>query len=387
MGNISYNTKLILSSQQNLDLISLLKAQKDVWNECSKVRFEKGTKNSIVELHNLFYKDFRENNPNIPSQIVISAEQSVLSTYRSAKSNKHKLKNHCIKKKLSLRLDKRMYSYKNEVLSLISLGKRIKCQPYIYPKLRELLNKYRFCDPLLFERNGEVWISLTFEIPELLVKKESATGIDVGCRIIAATSDGLLYRDKGFNARKRKIRYLKRQLQSKGTKSARRHLKKIKHKERNINKNFMHCLANQILKDAKSTTLVLEDITGIKRKKGFENKNRISQIPFFELKQILTYKAALLLEPKTVISVKPYFTSQIDCKTGKKDGVRKGRRYYSITGEIYDADLNAAVNIAKLSKLPVSYGNILDGQAVVTRLNVCKSIVTASNCSITSHRL
>ena len=44
------------------------------------------------------------------------------------------------------------------------------------------------------------------------------------------------------------------------------------------------------------------------------------------------------------------------------------------SGLVYDADLNAARNLGIRSKLTVSYGNILDGQALVNRLNVCKSL-------------
>ena len=404
VSHISYNARLILTDEQKSKILTMLEAQRKAWNECSKVRFEKVSKNSIVELHKQFYQDFRDRNPDIPAQLVISAENSVLSAYRSAKSNKHKLKSPYVKKSLSLRLDKRSYSYKkigeDFVFSVISLDKRVKCGIQLYSKLSELLGKHKFCDPSLFVKNGEVWITLSFKIPLLLPKTRTALGIDLGCRVLAATSDGNLYVDKNFNARKRRIRYLKRCLQSKGTKSAKCHLSKIKHKEHNLNKNFSHHLANKILLDVKADVLVLEDVTGIKKKKKFENKNRISQVPFYLLKQLLTYKAALLPEPKTVISVNPSFTSQLDCKTGIKDGVRKGRRYYAKSGEVYDADVNAAVNIGKRSKLPVSYNSILDGQAVVTRLNfckgsflqknVCKSCFAVSNYgleSITSLRL
>lgn len=49
----------------------------------------------------------------------------------------------------------------------------------------------------------------------------------------------------------------------------------------------------------------------------------------------------------------------------KTEGVRRGCRFYAKSGIVYDADLNAARNIGNRSKLPVSYGNILDGQASV----------------------
>jgi IS605 OrfB family transposase len=278
-----------------------------------------------------------------------------LSAYRSIKSNKQKLDKPPEKKKLSIRLDKRTYSYKNGVFSIISLEKRVKCQPYIYPKLQELISKYRFCDPLLFEKNGEIWICLTFDIPEILSQNKLACGIDLGCRVNAATSEGNLYIDKKFNGEKRKLRFNKRKLQSKSknSKSAKRHLKKLKRKEANKNKNFSHHLANKLIKDTKADTLVLENLKSLKVKKNkYENKNRISQVPIYQLKQFLTYKA--LLNEKTVIEVCPSYTSQIDSQTDKKDGVRKGRRYYSKSGKIYDSDVNGAINIGLRSKLPIS---------------------------------
>jgi IS605 OrfB family transposase len=367
MGKLTYNTRLVFQSDSDKNkIVGILEKQRFAWNECSRVKFNI-IKNSIVELHSAFYTKFRQKNPEIPSQVVISSEQSVLSAYRSIKSNKQKLNKPPEKKKLSIRLDKRTYSYKNGVFSIISLEKRVKCSPYIYPKLQELISKYRFCDPLLFEKNGEIWICLTFDVPEVLSQKKLALGIDLGCRVNAATSEGNLYIDKKFNGEKRKLRFNKRKLQSKSkdSKSAKRHLKKLKRKEANKNKNFSHHLANKLIKDTKADTLVLENLKSLKVKKNkHENKNRISQVPIYQLKQILTYKA--LLNEKTVIEVCPSYTSQIDSKTDKKDGVRKGRRYYSKSGKIYDSDINGAINIGLRSKLPVSQTEKLTyGQANV----------------------
>ena len=367
MSKLTYNTRLVFNSDSDKNkIVSMLEKQRFAWNECSKVKFNIPT-NSIVLLHGQFYTKFRQSQPEIPSQVVISAEQSVLSAYRSIKSNKRKLDKPPEKKKLSIRLDKRTYSYKNGVFSIISLEKRVKCSPYFYPKLQELISKYRFCDPLLFEKDGEIWVCLTFNIPEILSQKKLALGIDLGCRVNAATSEGNLYIDKKFNGEKRKLRFNKRKLQSKSkdSQSAKRHLKKLKRKEANKNKNFSHHLANKLIKDTKADTLVLENLKSLKVKKHkYQNKNRISQVPIYQLKQILTYKA--LLNEKTVIEVCPSYTSQIDSQTGKKDGVRKGRRYYSKSGKIYDSDINGAINIGLRSKLPVSQTEKLTyGQANV----------------------
>ena len=366
MGKLTYNTRLVFQSDSDKNkIVGMLEKQRFAWNACSKVKFNIPT-NSIVLLHGQFYTKFRQSQPEIPSQVVISAEQSVLSAYRSIKSNKQKLDKPPEKKKLSIRLDKRTYSYKNGVFSIISLEKRVKCQPYIYPKLQELISKYRFCDPLLFEKNGEIWICLTFDIPEILSQNKLAVGVDVGICNLAATSEGNLYQDKAFNGRKRKLRFNKRKLQSKSktSKSARRKLKKLKRKERNINQNFSHHLANKIISDTKADTIVLENLKSIKVKKHkYQNKNRISQVPMFELRRILTYKA--LLNNKQVITVSPAYTSQIDHRTGKLDGKRIGGRYIGKDGQILHADCNAACNIALRSKLPCSISDYYAWQAKV----------------------
>ena len=208
-----------------------------------------------------------------------------------------------------------------------------------------------------------------------------ACGIDLGICRVAATSEGKLFKDKKFLKRKREIRYLKRCLQSKKTKSARQHLKKIRHKEQYINRNFNHHLANAIIRSTNANVLVLEDLnvkkikskikfdkTSNKEIKTYGSKNRISQVSMGELRFFITYKAKLA--GKTTMFVNPAYTSQTNSLTGKREGERVGRRFYAKgkygkKGLVFDSDVNAAVNIAKLSNLPVSQARLLDGQGLV----------------------
>lgn len=374
MPAITYKTRLIFDCESDKQkIIQMLEAERFCWNECSKVKFNSVPHNSIVDLHAAFYNKFRESQRQTPAQIVIVTQRSVLAAFRSIKSSKHKISKPPVKKRLSIRLDKRCYSYKNNIFSLINLDKRVKAKPEIYPKLQELLNKYTFCDPALLEKNGDVWIDLTFKIPDSPPQNTLAVGVDLGILRYAATSEGNIYQDKQFNGRKRKLRHNKDKLKSvaaKGSKSAKRKLKKLRHKETNINKNFVHHLSSKIIKDTKADTIVLENLKSIKVKKHkYQNKNRISQVPMYMLRQFLTYKA--LLAKKTVIQVCPSYTSQMDHRTNKCDGERRGRRYYSKTGIIYDADINAAINIALRSKLPVSqterltYGQVIVNSPIV----------------------
>jgi len=381
MANITYNTKLVFKNKQDKEnLEKTLLAYTSTFNECSKIKFSHVKENSIMKLHSRFYDEYRKANPHVPAQLVIRAEQECLSAYRSIKSNKHKLTEAAQKKKLSLRLDKRCFSHKNGIYSIISLNGRVKCEPYKYDKLNEMLSKYTFCDPLIYQRGENICISLTFNIPETPITRELAVGVDLGIRSFAATSEGNLYQDKKFNGRKRKLRFQKRKLQAryKRSNSAAKKLKQLKRKETNINKNFTHHLANTIIKDTKANTIVLENLKSIKVKKHkYQNKNRISQVSLFALKTLLTYKA--LLHKKQVITVCPSYTSQIDHRSGKKDGIRKGCRYYGTDGLIMHADVNAAINIAVRSKLPVSQSDRLTyGQATINTPIVDSDKLSAS---------
>lgn len=376
---ISYNTRLIGSQEDLENLRKLLEYHRLAFNDASKIQFLE-PQNSIIILHSKFYNTFRKKQPHIPSQILIRGEQECLSCYRGVKSNKFKIKKPIEKKRLSMRLDKRLFSKNKDdaySLNITTANKRKKFKFALYPKLQELFDKYPYCDPLIYEDNkGNLYISFGFkkELPKPL-KQKLCLGVDLGFRVAASTSEGKIIKDKGFNARKRKLRYLKSCLKSKGTKSARRHLKKIRNKEHNSNRNQTHLIANEILK-TEADTIALENLKGIKKikKNKFQKRNKLSQTSFFELRKIITYKAENM--GKTVILVNPAFTSQTDSVTGKVEGERRGRRFYAKSGLVYDADLNAARNIAIRSKLPVSYGRniLLDGQGTVNCPNVYKSL-------------
>jgi IS605 OrfB family transposase len=369
---ICYSTKLIAESQEDSDALrKLLEWERFAFNEASKIQFGQ-KKNSIVWLHGNFYRKFRNANPEIPSQVVIRAEHECISRYASSKSNKHRQKKIHVKNNLSILLDQRIYRKKEKYcIGITTANGRKQFKYVLYPKLQELLDKVGHKDPSIFEKNGELYISFPFGVKIEPEKQTLALGVDLGVRVAAACSDGRLIQDKKFNAEQRKLRFLKRQLKSaihaRKSKSARKHLKKLRRKEQNKNKNQTHLIANKILK-TKAQVIALENLKGIKAKKHKnQNKNRISQVPLFDLRLKLTYKALLL--GKSVVVVNPAFTSQIDSITGKKEGERRGRRFYAKSGLVYDSDINAARNIGQRSKLPVSYGNILDGQGIVTYPN------------------
>jgi len=348
MNIITYNVKI--QGKYEDSLIKTLSLQRDLVNFCSKLHFG-AKKNSIVDLHNKAYKNARLKYPDAFSQLVIRAEQETLGSYRTAKSNKHNLKQPINKHNLSCRLDKRAYSkFTKQSIRISTIDGRKEFDLKLYPKIDNLFDRYTTADPLVFCKNDKLWLSVSFNIPEqVIAENKLAVGVDLGKRNLAVTSDGKLISGREFNKHKRRIRYNKRMLQSVGSKSSKHKLRKIRRKEYNFSKNYTHHVANEIL-DTGANIIVLEDLTKIKKKKNkYQNKNNISQVPFYLLRSILEYKAPLLNKKVTVIN--PKNTSKNDYR-GIKPGIRKGGEYKTSDGLIFHADLNAANNIALKSKHP-----------------------------------
>ena len=164
MSEITYNIKLKFSEQKDYDFwLDMLYKQRDIYNFASKIIFDKKPNTLIKEYHDILYNKIKEKF-NISSQTIIRTEKDILSTYRSIKSNKHKITSAPQKKSLSLRLDQRMYSnFNKNSIKLISSFSHKRCiaNLRLYPKVTELFDNYKTCDPLIFYRNNEFYLSVT----------------------------------------------------------------------------------------------------------------------------------------------------------------------------------------------------------------------------------
>ena len=366
----TYNVKLVFEKEEDKqNLLEMFTLHKDIWNYLSNYIFEKKITPSSKILQEQKYHKCRKIFNKAPSQLIIRAIHDVTSTFKTIKSNKHKIEKSPIKSNLSIRLDKRIYTLQKDSVKLTTCGKRIICKLKLYDQIKELIEQYNICDPLIFVKDNEVFIALTFDNPEPIHNSNQCVGIDLGLNRIAVTSEGKIIKGKEFLREKRKIRYLKRCLQrkkklrTKRTDSARKHLRKVKRKEHNISKNFIHHLSNELLKTT-CNTIVLEDLSSLKNKdRGRHQNNKLSQVPFYVLLNILKYKAQAL--GKRVETVNPAYTSKNDFR-GIDNGKRAGCRYYASDGKVLDADLNASINIANRYaskvKLPVSFVFPSDGK-------------------------
>ena len=234
---VTYNARLFTKNKEEYQLLykTILEHQK-VWNHMSKYTFK--TKNINKKLiHDNNYHKCRKLFPNCPSQVIIRAKDSVYATYKTIKSNKElsKIDKPAVQTNLSMRLDKRIYTFlDNNQIKLTTIGKRITCDMESYEKFNELFKIYSVCDPLIFFKDNQFWLAVSFERPTPTHVENFYLGVDLGLRKLITTSEGNAIIDKQFLKDKRKLRYQKRMLNSKvkttNSSSSKKKLKKIKRK-------------------------------------------------------------------------------------------------------------------------------------------------------------
>jgi IS605 OrfB family transposase len=178
------------------------------------------------------------------------------------------------------------------------------------------------------------------------IEDKKLLGIDRGIYNIITTSDGFKYVANKIRAMRRKILRLKRQLQKKGTRSAKRKLVKLSGYEKRFILNINHIISKMIA-SLPYDIFILEDLTGIrnKKRKGKKLNKWLSNWSFYQLEYLLKYKAEAL--GKTVVYVDPRNTSVKCSECGcinKKN--RKGSHFHcDRCGYSDHADKNAAKNI------------------------------------------
>ncbi|WP_370650206.1 RNA-guided endonuclease InsQ/TnpB family protein [Oscillochloris sp. ZM17-4] len=146
--------------------------------------------------------------------------------------------------------------------------------------------------------------------------------------------------------------YLKRQLQRKGSKSAKRHLRTVRGKQARFRRDCDHVLSKQIVQSAHpGATIVLENLTHIRKRskirKQTKTSRRVHSWSFAQITSFVAYKA----EERgcTVAGVDPRHTSQTCSCCGHQARTNRrsrGRFVCRVCGFELHADLNAARNSA-----------------------------------------
>ncbi|GGP06453.1 transposase [Nonomuraea glycinis] len=215
-----------------------------------------------------------------------------------------------------------------------------------------LLAAHRRGESDLVCRDGMWFLHATVEVADApIAVPDGFLGIDLGIANIATTSDGVRHSGKALKAVRHRHRQLRRRLQAKQTKSARRLLKRRRRKEARFAANVNHVIAKSIVTEATRTGrgIALEDLQGIRERVRLRKPQRVTlhSWSFYQLGVFIAYKA--VRAGVAVIAVDAAYTSQQCSHCGHVDRRnRPDQATFSCTscGFAEHADVNAARNIA-----------------------------------------
>ncbi len=234
-------------------------------------------------------------------------------------------------------------------IALLVLSGRKRISAKFHSRFLGHLVDWRRTSAELSIRNGKVYLDISFEKPAPTFKMTGkVVGIDRGLRNIAVSSDNRFFSGKEIRKTAAKHRRLRASLQKKGTKSAKRHLRRLSGRENRFRRNWNHIVVNKILNRLEPGTIIsLENLSSIRQRgnRGRRFNRELHSWSFFQLEWILRYKAeaqGILVE-----LVDARYTSQkcSFCGHTEKENRNGGRFHCRKCGFQLDADLNAARNI------------------------------------------
>ena len=199
---------------------------------------------------------------------------------------------------------------------------------------------------------GVFYLLLSIQLPD--TQKLEATGVlgvDLGVAQIAVDSEGNAYTGADVEDYRIRMQQLRSALQSCGTRSAKRHLKKIRARESNYRRTLNHQISRRIvdLAKARNCSIALEDLKGIRRRTRLVRKSqraRMTGWSYHQIRQFLVYKGELA--GVSVIVVDPRNTSRTCSACGHCEKANRKNQSEFVCkscGHTENADLNAARNI------------------------------------------
>ena len=327
-----------------------------------------------VSLHHKTYSLLKEY---LPSQLVVSARMKATEAIKAVKARlKKKQKATCPQaQQISVRYDARSYNvwFDRSELSLLTISGRVKI-PVSVPEYFQQYLTWKRCSADLFIRKNKVFLNIVFSKdivdPEFTGK---VVGVDRGIKKIAVTSENQFFGGGKIKKVSKRYEKLRSSLQARGSRSSKRHLRKISKKENRFRTDTNHVVTKQIVNFLDERTVIaLEDLSGIRQTARLRKKQRkdLHKWNFFQFEQFLTYKAEA--RGMKVEHVDARYTSQ---KCSACGYVSRSNRQSQIVfkckhcGFSLNADLNASRNIRQ---------NYLDAICYPGRAIVNSPIVTFS---------
>jgi IS605 OrfB family transposase len=300
-----------------------------------------------IEAQRLFYHEIRE-------RFGLSAQTAILALHRACEAYKRdKSIRPRFRKDAAITYDVRTMSFKGiDKVSLLTLSGRIVVPMIVAAYQAERIGYHKGqCD--LARIDGKWYLFVTVEVPAgHKLDPIEFLGVDLGVANIAADSDGTEHSGKDVEHVRRKHNLQRKRLQRKGTKGAKKKLRRLAGKEARFRRHENHRISKAIVGNAKGTGrgIGLEDLKGIRDRitaRGTDARNRLSGWSFGQLYAFVAYKAELAGVP--VVTVDPKNTSRTCAECGHcEKSNRKSQAEFACQacGHRANADSNAARNIA-----------------------------------------
>lgn len=328
-----------------------------------------------VELHKRTYYELRHQYPDLPAQLVCASRVKATEAVRSALTwaiKQEKAFPKRVEKALKkgkpvpvfkpvraphsvscpIRYDARSYWVKwdSATASLATTDGRV-VVPFTAPVHAVKYIGYPTASADVCYRRGKWMLHVVVSVPSPdVITSQEVIGIDLGLNRPAVTSNRQFLGERRWKEQERRIFRLRRKLQAKGTKSAKRHLKTLSGKLFRQRRDHDHVLSKCIVQSASpGSTLVFENLTAIRERvthrKG-EGQRRMHSWSFAQLYGFTLYKAQE--RGIRVERIDPRHTSQTCSRCGYQ--ARNNRRSQSLfhcrsCGYQLNADLNASYNI------------------------------------------
>ncbi|WLR44402.1 transposase (plasmid) [Bacillus carboniphilus] len=344
--------KIVPDAEQHQYLVETMHCFNKACNRISEIAFQNKTF-SKVKIQKLCYYEIR-NEFKLSAQLVIRAIAKVAEAYKVSKKTKCTFRSTG-----AVVYDQRVLSFKGlESASISTLYGRINVPMVVSPYHQKVMKgqKIRGQADLIFV-DSKFYLMLVFETPDTLLKEtEKVLGIDLGIANIAVDSDQQIFSGKKINRLRKRYARIRKKLQAKGTKSAKRKLKQRSKKEKRMVKDMNHQMSKKIVEKASRhcSAIALEDLKNISKLKEKKNRKTVSKSQrtllsnwsFYQLRQFIEYKSQKAGVP--VLFVDPSYTSQTCSECGHTDKEnRKSQSEFICTscGYVAHADYNASLNI------------------------------------------
>ena len=341
-------------------------------NDILKVSIENDTTNK-VRLQHLCYKEIKKKY-SLPANLVIRAIARVAVKRKGRKKAK-------FFKATSLDLDQRVFSFKEKdmTVSISSHAGRLKgIKLSIGNYQLGLLRGQKPTSATLVYNKRKKWfyIHIVLERSVETPFGSNPIGCDRGIYNLATTSNGLNFSGKKVKHIRNHYFKVRQSLQTRGTKGAKRLLKRLSGKEQRWMTGINHTISRRIIDSCKAgDVLVLEDLKYIRDRIRLARKQRRihHSWAFGQLGSFIEYKA--LEKGLPVTYVDPRYTSQRCpyCSHTERSN-RNGHRFSCKScGYIGNADQVASLNIRQ-----VYLNTLTDGLSVNQPLINTKSVVESS---------